>query len=129
MVEDNFKNQFAERLNFYMDKRGITQVDIIRDLKLTRSAVSSWCNGTRTPRMDKVDLLVNYLNITRSDLLEEEKNIIKEDSANYYINEDARMLLQDYNNRSDLKVLFDASRKLTVKDVQFIIDMVERMKD
>ena len=48
-----------------------SQIDLINDLKLNRSAVSTWCNGTRLPRMDKVDLLAKYFGITQSDLLEE----------------------------------------------------------
>lgn len=49
------------------------QIDIIRDLGINKSAVSTWVNGTRLPRMDKVDLLANYLGCTRSDLIEERK--------------------------------------------------------
>lgn len=47
---------------------------IINDLGFNKSSVSTWCNGTRLPRMDKVDALAKYFGINRSDLIEERKN-------------------------------------------------------
>lgn len=37
-----------------------TQADIARDLNLKQATVSSWMNGTRIPRMGKIDLLCHY---------------------------------------------------------------------
>ena len=50
-------------------QRGKTQTDISRDLGLSKATVSSWMNGTRLPRMDKVDLLCRYLRCTREDIM------------------------------------------------------------
>ena len=54
-----------------MKKNEKTQSDLINDLGFNKSAVSTWCNGTRLPRMDKVELLAQYFKISRSDLMEE----------------------------------------------------------
>ena len=48
-----------------------SQIDIARDLKISKATVSSWMNGTRLPRMDKVDLLCEYFGCTREDIMEE----------------------------------------------------------
>lgn len=48
-----------------------SQIDLINDLGFNKSAVSTWCNGTRLPRMDKVDALAKYFGINRSDLIED----------------------------------------------------------
>ena len=69
-TEDKYKKIFSKNLNYYMDLKGKTQTDIINDLDINKSAISSWCNGTRLPRMNKVELLANYLGINKSDLLE-----------------------------------------------------------
>ncbi len=66
-----FRKIFSENLNRVMSENGKTQSDLINDLNLNKSAVSTWVNGTRLPRMDKVDLLAHYFNINRSDLIEE----------------------------------------------------------
>lgn len=70
----------AKNLRRLLIERDKTQADLVRDLKLNKGTVSSWCNGTRIPRMDKVDMLCRYLNCTRSDLLEEHKGSPMEDA-------------------------------------------------
>lgn len=52
-------------------EREKTQSDIVNDLKISKATVSSWMNGTRVPRMDKIDLLCRYFHCTRSDIMEE----------------------------------------------------------
>ncbi len=69
MLDDKYKKIFSKNLNYYMNLKGKTQTDIINDLDINKSAISSWCNGTRLPRMNKVELLADYLNITVSDLI------------------------------------------------------------
>lgn len=68
--DDKYKKLFSKNLNYYMDLRGKTQADIINDLDINKSAISSWCLGTRLPRMNKVEILATYLNINVSDLIE-----------------------------------------------------------
>lgn len=71
MSDDFYKKIFSRNLNHYMKKNDKTQSDLIHDLGFNKSAVSTWCNGTRLPRMDKVEQLAQYFNINRSDLMEE----------------------------------------------------------
>lgn len=70
MTDDKYKKLFSKNLNYYMTLKGKTQTDIINDLDINKSAISSWCNGTRLPRMNKIQLLADYLNINVSDLIE-----------------------------------------------------------
>ena len=42
---------------------GKTQTDLINDLDLNKSAVSTWCNGTRLPEWIKLMLLPNTLEL------------------------------------------------------------------
>lgn len=88
MLDDKYKKIFSKNLNYYMNLRGKTQTDIINDLDINKSAISSWCNGTRLPRINKVELLANYLNINVSDLLGD-----NDENNNYfeYVAEDDSM--------------------------------------
>lgn len=76
MVDEYYKKIFSKNLTYYMKLNHKTQTDLINDLFLNKSAVSTWCNGTRLPRMDKVDLLAKYFKINRSDLIEERNNTV-----------------------------------------------------
>ena len=74
MSDDLYKKIFSKNLRYYMELNQKEQIDIINDLGFNKSSVSTWCNGTRLPRMDKVDALAKYFGINRSDLIEERKN-------------------------------------------------------
>lgn len=54
-----------------MQIRGKTQKDLMTDLGFSSSTVSNWCTGEKLPRMDKVQMLADYLHINKSDLLED----------------------------------------------------------
>ena len=45
----------------------------MNDLKITSSTVSDWVNAKKYPRMDKVQMLADYLHIYKSDLIEEKE--------------------------------------------------------
>lgn len=71
MNEDKYKVIFSKNLKKYMLINNKTQTNLINDLGFNKSAVSTWCNGSRLPRMDKIDMLAQYFGINRSDLIEE----------------------------------------------------------
>lgn len=96
MSEDYYKKVFSDNLKRYMDLYNKSQIDLINDLGLNKSAVSTWCNGTRLPRMDKVNLLANYFHCNRSDLIEE-KNEPKEKALELTAR-DERDIAKDLNN-------------------------------
>lgn len=71
MSEKDYKLIFSKNLRKYMELNQKEQIDLINDLGFNKSAVSTWCNGTRLPRMDKVNALAEYFGINRSDLIED----------------------------------------------------------
>lgn len=77
------KNIFADNLKRYMDDAGKTRRDICNALGISYFTVSSWVNGTKYPRMDKVELLAQYFGISKSDLIEEKLTPEKEADADF----------------------------------------------
>lgn len=78
--DDLYKKIFSQNLKKFMALNNKTQSDLINDLGFDKSAVSTWCNGTRLPRMDKVNTLAKYFNINRSDLIEDNPHKVTPDS-------------------------------------------------
>lgn len=70
MSENEYAKIISKNLKNVMFNAGKTQADVSRDLKINKATVSSWMNGTRIPRMDKIDLLCHYFNISRQELME-----------------------------------------------------------
>ena len=73
MSDEKEKKIFSKNLNYYMKKHGKTQPDIIAALGINKSTISTWCNGTKMPRMGTIQSLADYFGIKKSDLVEEKQ--------------------------------------------------------
>ncbi len=72
------KNIFSENLKKYMDLNNKTRIDVAEALGISYFTVTSWVNGTKYPRMDKVEMLANYFGILKSDLIEDKSDLIED---------------------------------------------------
>lgn len=71
MPEQDFNAVFSKRLRYYLNKYEITQVELAKRLGVGTTSVYNWCNGKKSPRMDKVDAMCDLFHCNRSDLMEE----------------------------------------------------------
>lgn len=76
------------------------------------------------PSVDKLQKIAKYFNVGIEYLTGEEK----ESSETYYLNDDARELAQFMFENPEYKVLFDASRKVKKEDIEFVKQMIDRMR-
>lgn len=65
------KEIMAKNLTYYMNKNGITRQKLSSDLNIKYTTLTDWIKGKTYPRIDKIELLSNYFNINKSDLVEE----------------------------------------------------------
>lgn len=70
---------FARNLNHQLDMRDMTQIELCERLNLRRATVSSWCAGTKFPRIDKIELLADFFGITPAELIGQEPPAITDD--------------------------------------------------
>lgn len=126
MSEDLYKKIFSKNLNYYMELNEKTQTDIINDLGFNKSAVSTWCNGTRLPRMDKVELLAQYFDINRSDLIED-KN--RQTDDHYYLNDETRQIAQEAFENPELRTLFKVARDIPPERLRAHIEFMKSLKE
>ena len=64
------KEIFANNLSFYMKQKGVDRNTLCADLDLKYTTVRDWLKGITYPRIGKIELLANYFNINKSDLIE-----------------------------------------------------------
>ena len=124
MSDELQKQIFAKNLKRLMDISGKNQMDLMNDLNLSSSTVSSWCTGQKFPRMGKIQMLADYFNVMKSDLIEDKS----EPPETYYLNDDARDRAQFMFENPEYKVLFDASRKVKKEDIEFVKQMIDRVR-
>ena len=70
----------SKNLKRIMYEHEKTQADVSRDLNINKATLSSWMTGTRVPRMKMVDILCNYFNVTRQDIMEEHPTVQDEET-------------------------------------------------
>lgn len=124
MSDELQKQIFSKNLKRLMDLSGKNQMDLMNDLDLSSSTVSSWCTGQKLPRMGKIQMLADYFGVMKSDLIENKSA----PPETYYLNDDARELAQFMFENPEYKVLFDASRKVKKEDIEFVKQMIDRMR-
>lgn len=111
MSEREFNAIFSERLRYYLNKYEITQLELSKRLGVGTTSVYNWCNGIKTPRMDKVDAMCEIFHCKRSDLMN--------DNAN---DQETTSLSPD----PDVRRIERARQKMPEADKKFMMDMLER---
>lgn len=70
MTEESFLQIFSRRLRYYMSIHDISQKELAEQLGVGTTSVYNWCNGIKSPRMDKVDRMCKIFGCRLSDLME-----------------------------------------------------------
>ena len=97
------KEIFANNLSFYMEKKGVDRNTLCADLNLKYTTVRDWLKGITYPRIGKIELLANYFNINKSDLIENKATTTQpSDSLLEAITNTARQL-NTYNKKTVLR--------------------------
>ena len=85
------KAVFAQNLSYYVERSGKTQKEIAEMLNVSPASFNNWIKGVKYPRIDKIEMLSNYFGILKSDLIEEKKETVTNDSNG--LSESKRQLL------------------------------------
>lgn len=86
MTESDFNRVFSKNLKYYLNKNDMTQLDLSKRLGVGTTSVSNWCNGLKSPRMDKLDAMCRLFGCTRSDLMEEKNTLSNKSKVGVVIN-------------------------------------------
>ena len=70
MSDATNKQTFAKNLQYFMDVNQKSRKDICNALKINYSTLGEWLRCSKYPRIDKIELLSRYFNISKSDLIE-----------------------------------------------------------
>ena len=116
-MPDNAREILVKNLRFLMESKGISQADICRELNVSSATASDWCTGKKYPRVDALQRLADLLGVRFSTLT-------TEDGLNDY---EDQIRLEALHQDPRLGLLFDRSRKMSHDDVEFMIQMADRI--
>lgn len=125
MADEEQKIIFSKNLNKYLSQFNKTQKEVAEAIGVSPQTFNTWCQGIALPRMGKVQLLADYFGIGKTDLIDEKE---EQPDDHYYLNDDTRQLAQFMFENPEYKVLFDASRKVKKEDIEFVRQMIDRVR-
>ena len=109
------------RLKKLREAKGITQLEFSRAIGAAPSTVGMWEQGRRTPDSDTLTRIAQYFGVSIDYLL-------GNDTPSYYNDPEVAAMAEELRTRPGLRVLFDASKDLRKEDIEFVLQMVERMR-
>lgn len=71
------KEILAKNLKKYILKSGKDRSTVAEDLDLSYSTLTDWVNGKKYPRINNIEKLAVYFDISKSDLIEDFEEIKK----------------------------------------------------
>lgn len=124
---------FGKILRLLRQEKGLSQQELADALGISKSAISMYERGERQPKTSDIwELIADYFNVDMDYLMgrtnKTTKIIDSNNNASYYLNDETKEIAQEIYENPDLRILFDASKNATPEDLQFIIEMVNRMK-
>lgn len=71
MASYETKKIFSDNLSRLLDSNHITQLELAKKMNVAASTVSSWCNGDKMPRMDKIEWMAEFFDVPVTHLIEQ----------------------------------------------------------
>ena len=106
------KDIFSRNLRYQMEINNKTRQDVSDALGISYFTVTSWANGSKYPRMNKVEQLAKYFGISISDLVEEKEKPTE----------------QVDELTEDLKELIDCIKKLPEDKIQMLLQVARSIR-
>ena len=65
------KDILSKNLKKYISKMGKDRMTIAEELDLSYSTLTDWVNGKKYPRINNIEKLASYFNVSKSELIED----------------------------------------------------------
>lgn len=107
------------------DAKHLKDSDVVKATGITKSTFSDWKSGRSKPKNDKLQKIADFFEVTIDYLMTGEE---KDNTENYYINEDAANMAQKIFENKELRMLFDAAKDATPEDLETVHSMLLALK-
>lgn len=117
------KEVMAKNIRYYMEKRGLNAKDFSIELDFKYSTVLDWLNAKTYPRIDKIEMMANYFNIEKSDLVEDKDKEKENIDISIMVND----LIENLNSNQTLMYKDEPMDELTKELVKSSIEQAARI--
>ena len=109
------KQKFSQNLNRLMEDRGKTRRDVCEAIDVSYYTFTSWCNGTKFPRIDKIEKLAKYFDVPKSALIEDPSFLFPSDVVNHAVDVVSSSVYSDEERRAAIDRAFGETKKAPVE--------------
>lgn len=122
-TNDKMKKLFSQRLVSIMQENNINQVELSKILGVSESTVGKWILCKAIPRMGVIQKLSDYFHVGKSYFLEDDAN------NGYYTDPTVNEYAEQLRTNPNMRLLFDATKDMTKEDIDYVVDLVNRLKN
>lgn len=119
---------YYETYETIRNEKGLKDSDVCRLTGIKSPTMTDWKKGRYTPKMDKLQKIADALDVSLDRILtgqDTEKESIE--GMKYYFSDETAELAEEMYKNDDLRLLADASRKISAEDLKAVIAMVEAL--
>lgn len=117
------KEIMAKNIRYYMERKGLNAKDFSIELDFKYSTVLDWLNAKTYPRIDKIEMMANYFNIEKSDLVEDKSK----QNDNIDISNIVNDLMENLNSTQTLMYKGEPMDEVTKELVRASIEQAARI--
>lgn len=107
-------------------REGLSQEELAKILKIGRSSVGMYEQGTREPNIEILEKFADFFNVDMNYLT---GMVVREDSEEYYLDLKSRQIAQEIFENKELRALFDASRNASPEDLEIVKNLLLSLKN
>lgn len=117
---------FSNNLRYLRKKYDMSQEDLANKLGYKSfTTIQKWESGVAEPSVSMVKKIAELFGVTMDQITNDG---LSDTEKNFYLDPEAAEIAQEVQKRPQLKILFDASRKVSSDDLEFVISMIDRLK-
>ena len=116
-------NEIGQRLRELRIQVGLTLDEVGKRIGVSKQAIYKYETGITTNiPLDKIEELAKLYRVSPAEIMG-----WSDDDENYYHDPEAAALADMIKDNPRYRVLFEASRNLSADDVDFVIDMINKL--
>ena len=119
---------FQSVLKSLRKANGLTQDELAKILKISRSTIGMYENGSREPDYETLEAIADYFNVYIDYLLgrTNKTTIIPN---HYYLNDETRQIAQEAFENPELRTLFKVARDIPPDRLRAHIEFMKSLKE
>lgn len=119
---------FSKRLRTLLNTHNMNQNELAKILNVSESTVGKWVLGKSMPRtMGIIQTIADNFGVGKSFLLEETP-VEDSPAPSYYSDPAVAEMAEELKNNPGMKMLFDASRNASQKDLEIAANLLKQLK-